>query len=90
MKISHLPNYGFSLRFGFVPHRLNTEQSKCDEAMDDTPFTTISNPHMIIRQHLEELLNSTKCIYTLGLVSIYLQYVKFEKFFKLLISLTIK
>ncbi|VDP62773.1 unnamed protein product [Schistosoma mattheei] len=74
--ISNPTGQKFTLSLGFRPISLSISNNTTRELnYDDTNMSnTINvdfNPHMIARQHLEELLNARKSIYFLATVSYY-------------------
>ena len=71
VEISFRPEHGFMISLGFTP-TLPTKPSDVTAlpgSTEGSPIDVDSNPHLIIRQHLEELLNATNSVNTLMKVS---------------------
>ncbi|CAL8075761.1 unnamed protein product [Calicophoron daubneyi] len=64
-EISTNPSLEFTLSLGFIPS-LSTSPGEETSRISETVLDVDSNPHMIIRQHLEELLNTTKSVAALS------------------------
>ncbi|TGZ63489.1 hypothetical protein CRM22_006897 [Opisthorchis felineus] len=68
VEISFRPEQGFTIALGFTPNfsTKNAISSDVPASLTELPRDVDSNPHVIIRQHLEELLNATKSVTSLA------------------------
>ncbi|TPP65735.1 Mediator of RNA polymerase II transcription subunit 14 [Fasciola gigantica] len=67
-EITYRSGWGFSLSLGFAPAMSSAREDGSTPLVVEPPSSEIeveSNPHLIIRQHLEELLNASKSVHTL-------------------------
>ncbi|CAH8644698.1 unnamed protein product [Heterobilharzia americana] len=90
--ISNPTGHRFTLALGFRPVPLNSKpiELASDDHNSDCNLVNVDfNPHMIARQHLEELLNASKSIYSLTTTLLNtLQFFSLWSIFRILFCLT--